>query len=294
MVRVGGGSIVALVTPMENDRRIDYNKLTELLEWHKIEGTDGVVILGTTGEASTISMLEREQIIKSAVRTVNRAFPVIVGTGTIDADKVIELSQQALDCGADASLVITPYYVKPPQRALVEHYKRIADTVALPMIVYNCPGRTGVDLKPATVAQISSHPNIIGIKDATGDLSRVKELRNLCGNDFLIFSGEDDSGCEFVRIGGDGVISVTANVAPSSMHKMLLASKEGRAEEANAIDETLLPLHKRLFLESNPIPAKKALQLMGKIGPGIRPPLCELSDEHVKSLTEALIIGKAM
>lgn len=160
MVQVGGGSIVALVTPMENDRRIDYNKLTELLEWHKIEGTDGVVILGTTGEASTISMLEREQIIKSAVRTVNGAFPVIVGTGTIDADKVIELSQQALDCGADASLVITPYYVKPPQRALVEHYKRIADTVALPMIVYNCPGRTGVDLKPATVAQISSHPNV--------------------------------------------------------------------------------------------------------------------------------------
>lgn len=160
MVQVGGGSIVALVTPMENDKRIDYKKLTELLEWHKIEGTDGVVILGTTGEASTISMLEREQIIKSAVQTVNRAFPVIVGTGTIDTDKVIELSQQALDCGADASLVITPYYVKPPQRALVEHYKRIADTVALPMIVYNCPGRTGVDLKPATVAQISSHPNV--------------------------------------------------------------------------------------------------------------------------------------
>ena len=160
MVQVNGGSIVALVTPMESDRKIDYPKLIELLEWHKSEETDGVVILGTTGEASTISMLEREKIIKSAVLTVNKAFPVIVGTGTIDADKVIELSQQALDCGADASLVITPYYVKPPQRALVEHFKRIADAVALPMIVYNCPGRTGVDLKPTTVSQISSHPNV--------------------------------------------------------------------------------------------------------------------------------------
>jgi 4-hydroxy-tetrahydrodipicolinate synthase len=164
MLQVGGGSIVALVTPMGNDRQIDYNKLTELLKWHKSAGTDGVVMLGTTGEGSTISMLEREQIIKSAVLTINKAFPVIVGTGTIDAENVIELSKQALDCGADASLVITPYYVKPPQRALVEHYKRIADAVALPMIVYNCPGRTGVDLKPATVAQFSSHPNVIFLR----------------------------------------------------------------------------------------------------------------------------------
>lgn len=154
------GSVVALVTPMEEDGKIDYKKLIDLLEWHKKEGTDGAIILGTTGEASTISLIEREEIIKTAVQTVNKAFPIIVGTGTIDAAKVIELSQQALDCGADATLVITPYYVKPPQRALVQHYTRIADAVAIPMFVYNCPGRTGVDLKPATVAQFASHPNV--------------------------------------------------------------------------------------------------------------------------------------
>lgn len=291
---VVGGSVVALVTPMTETNEIDFPALISLLQWHVKEGSNGAVILGTTGEASTISLLEREQIIKTAVKVVNKAFPVIVGTGTIDPAAVKKLSQQALDCGADASLVITPYYVKPPQRALVKHFTDIADSVPLPMILYNCPGRTGVDMKPATIAQLATHPNIIGVKDATGDLSRVKELRDLCGKDFLIFSGEDDSGNEFVRIGGDGVISVTANVAPASMQKMLLASKEGRMEEAAAIDQLLLPLHQRLFLESNPIPAKKALQLMRKIGSGIRPPLCELADEHLQSLTEALIIGRAV
>lgn len=238
MAAPGAGSVVALVTPMTSDNKIDYPKLVELLEWHVKAGTDGAVILGTTGESSTITNDERTEIIKTSVATVKGGFPIIVGTGTIDPNKVIELCRNAKDLGADASLIITPYYIKPPQRALVTHFRSIADAVALPLIAYNCPGRTGVDMKPETVAQIASHPNIIGLKDATGDQARVKLHRDLCGKGFLlyryvllhifvvvsnliddVYSGEDDQGCEFVGLGGDGVISVTANVAPGPMHE---------------------------------------------------------------------------
>jgi len=285
---VKGGSVVALVTPMNADNSIDYNKLTELLQWHVAQGTDGVVILGTTGEASMTNMDERTKIIKTSVAAVKGTLPIIVGTGTIEGSKVIELSKHALEHGADASLVITPYYVKPPQRALIAHFKAIADAVPLPMILYNCPGRTGVDMKPETLGQLASHPNIIGFKDASGDNGRVATLRTLCGPDFALFSGEDDQGMDFVRLGGDGVISVTANVDPASMHRMLLAAKEGRLQEAGEINDRLMLLHKRLFLESNPIPVKKALEIMGKIGPGIRPPLAPFNDELIPSLKEAL------
>eukprot|EP00600_Ochromonadales_sp_CCMP1393_P005755 CAMPEP_0174955356 /NCGR_PEP_ID=MMETSP0004_2-20121128/937_1 /TAXON_ID=420556 /ORGANISM="Ochromonas sp., Strain CCMP1393" /LENGTH=295 /DNA_ID=CAMNT_0016203277 /DNA_START=308 /DNA_END=1195 /DNA_ORIENTATION=+ len=290
---VVGGSVVALVTPMTADNKIDFPKFVELLQWHVKEGTDGAVILGTTGEASTISMEERTEIIKTAVSTVDKAFPIIVGTGTIDPPTTLQLCENARACGADATLVITPYYVKPPQRALVSHFRMLADTVDLPMILYNCPGRTGVDMKPETISLVSAHPNIIGVKEATGDLDRVKAIRGLCGEEFLIFSGEDDSGCEFMKLGGDGVISVTANVAPKDMHKMLTGAKKGDAE-ADSLNDSLMPLHQRLFLESNPIPAKKALQLMGKIDSGIRPPLCPLDDVHIAALTEALKAGKAI
>lgn len=287
-----GGSVVALVTPMTASNEIDYPSLVSLLKWHMSEGTDGAVILGTTGESTMISMEERGKIIDAAVATVSGKFPVIVGTGTIETSKVIELGKHAQAHGADATLVITPYYVKPPQRALVKHFSDIADAVDLPMIVYNCPGRTGVDMKPETVAQLAKHPRIVGIKDATGDLDRVAMLRSQCGPGFLIYSGEDDSGCDFVRIGGDGVISVTANVAPGRMHQMLSLSKGGQRKEAEDINAMLMPLHKRLFLESNPIPAKKVLHLMGKIGSGIRPPLTTLADSHLEALNEAMRIGK--
>lgn len=291
-VQCKGGSVVALVTPMTATNDIDYPSLIALLKWHKQEGTDGVVILGTTGESTMINLEERTKIIETAVKTVSGKFPVIVGTGTIETSKVIELGKHALQHGADATLVITPYYVKPPQRALIKHFTDIADAVDLPMIVYNCPGRTGVDMKPETVAQFCKHPRIVGIKDATGDLDRVASLRGLCGADFLIYSGEDDSGCDFVRIGGDGVISVTANVAPGKMHNMLTWSAEGKRKEAEEINAMLMPLHKRLFLESNPIPTKKVLSLMGKIGPGIRPPLTPLAEAHLEALNEAMRIGK--
>ena len=179
MQQVKGGSVVALVTPMTKANDIDYDKFVDLLNWHVKEGSDGAVILGTTGEGSMINMEERSKMIKLAVATVKGAFPITVGTGTIETSKVIELCRNAKDCGADASLVITPYYVKPPQRALVTHYTSIADAVALPMVVYNCPGRTGVDMKPETVAEFSKHPNIVGIKDATGDLTRIAALRKV-------------------------------------------------------------------------------------------------------------------
>jgi 4-hydroxy-tetrahydrodipicolinate synthase len=289
-----GGSVVALVTPMKADRSIDYGRLVDLLNWHVSEGTDGVVILGTTGEGSTTSFDERTEVIKTAVSTIKGAMPVIVGTGTIEPNKVIELTKQAKDLKADASLVITPYYVKPPQRALVSHFTSIVEAVALPLIAYNCPGRTGVDMKPETIALMAKHPLIVGVKDATGDLTRVKSIREGCGEKFLIYSGEDDSGCEFVKIGGDGVISVTANVAPKAMHQMLSLSKQGKEAEAQKINDMLMPLHKRLFLESNPIPAKKALQIMGKIDGAIRPPLVELDPVHLPALQEALMIGKAI
>lgn len=290
------GSVVALITPMNADMSIDYASFVDLLKWHVVEGTDGAVILGTTGEATMIGPEDRTEIIKTAVKTVAGAFPIIVGTGTIQTEKVIEMCQNAKDCGADASLVITPYYIKPPQRALVKHFWSIADAVDLPMVLYNCPGRTGVDMKPETVYELSRHKGIVGIKDATGDLERIPGMRKSVGDAFLIFSGEDDSGCQFASpsVGGDGVISVTANVAPAKMHSMLTLSKAGQKEEAEAINSELELLHSRLFMESNPIPVKKAVNMMGRCGPAIRQPLTELDISMEGALNEALVKGKCL
>ena len=275
-----GGSNVALVTPMKSNNKIDYEALTRLLIWHEKEQTDGIVLLGTTGEGSTINMSERSRIIETAINLLKNKIPIIVGTGSVDPNKVVELTKNAKDLGADASLVITPYYVKPPQRALITHFSTIADSIDLPMILYNCPGRTGVDMKPETISKLSIHPNIIGLKDATGDLSRVKYLRDECDNGFLLYSGEDDQGYDFVKLGGDGVISVTANLYPLLEHCMLKLTKEGNYDLAEKINNKLMPIHKNLFIESNPIPVKRALNIIGKIDSGIRPPLTHLKQEH--------------
>ena len=275
-----GGSNVALVTPMKNDNKIDYESLVRLLKWHEKEQTDGIVLLGTTGEGSTINMSERSRIIETAVNLLKNKIPIIVGTGAVDPNKVIELTKNAKDLGADASLVITPYYVKPPQRALITHFSTIADSIDLPMILYNCPGRTGVDMIPETISKLSLHPNIIGVKDASGDLSRVESLRNQCEKGFLLYGGEDDQGYDFVRMGGDGVISVTANLYPLLEHCMLKLAKEGNYELAEKINNKLMPIHKNLFIESNPIPVKRALNIIGKIDSGIRPPLTQLNQNH--------------
>ena len=275
-----GGSNVALVTPMKNDNKIDYESLVRLLKWHEKEQTDGIVLLGTTGEGSTINMSERSRIIETAVNLLKNKIPIIVGTGAVDPNKVIELTKNAKDLGADASLVITPYYVKPPQRALITHFSTIADSIDLPMILYNCPGRTGVDMIPETISKLSLHPNIIGVKDASGDLSRVESLRNQCEKGFLLYGGEDDQGYDFVKMGGDGVISVTANLYPLLEHCMLKLAKEGNYELAEKINNKLMPIHKNLFIESNPIPVKRALNIIGKIDSGIRPPLTQLNQNH--------------
>ena len=275
-----GGSNVALVTPMKNDNKIDYESLVRLLKWHEKEQTDGIVLLGTTGEGSTINMSERSRIIETAVNLLKNKIPIIVGTGAVDPNKVIELTKNAKDLGADASLVITPYYVKPPQRALITHFSTIADSIDLPMILYNCPGRTGVDMIPETISKLSLHPNIIGVKDASGDLSRVESLRNQCEKGFLLYGGEDDQGYDFVKMGGDGVISVTANLYPLLEHCMLKLAKEGNYELAEKINNKLMPIHKNLFIESNPIPVKRALNIIGKIDSGIRPPLTQLNQKH--------------
>jgi 4-hydroxy-tetrahydrodipicolinate synthase len=309
------GSVVALVTPMKLDGSIDHSRLRELLSWHVKEGTDGAIVLGTTGEASTISFEERRDVIQTALSEVKNAFPIIVGTGAIDPSSTISMTKQAFELGADASLIITPQYVKPPQRALIQHYTQVAQAVPnLPMILYNCPGRTGVDMKPTTIGEIFKRnpKTIIGVKDATGDLSRISELRQFTSPEFFLFTGEDDSGCEFIQKGGDGVMSVTANIAPKLMHQMTNWAKQSdKVSAAQEINQKLMPLHKRyvnrlvkvtsthtiigtqedrlssnyiekpflrfiidyycyyyyrLFLESNPIPAKKALEIMKKIG----------------------------
>ena len=283
-----GGSNVALVTPMKENNEIDYEALIRLLKWHEKEQTDGIVILGTTGEGSTINMSERSRIIETTVNLLKNKVPIIVGTGGVDTNKVIELTQNAKDLGADASLIITPYYVKPPQRALITHFTNIADSVDLPMILYNCPGRTGVDMSTETISRLSLHPNIIGVKDASGELNRVKLLREQCKENFLLYSGEDSQGCDFVSMGGDGVISVTANVYPLLEHCMLKLAKEGNYDLANKINSKLMPMHNNLFIESNPIPVKRVLHILGKINNGIRPPLTHLSPINYVKLKNIL------
>ena len=255
-VVLGRGSYVALVTPMDAANAVDYGALRKLLEWHVASGTDGVVALGTTGEASTLDAAERDRVLETCVDACRGRVPVVAGTGAIDTRAVVAMGRRAKALGADGTLVVTPYYVKPPQRALEAHFLAVAEAVDLPMVLYNVPGRTGVDLLPETVARLAAHPNVRGIKEATGDNGRVAALRDACGGDLLLYSGEDAMGREFVELGGDGVISVTANVAPAAMARMLRAPA-GAA--ARAIDDSLRPLHEKLFCQANPIPVKYAL-----------------------------------
>jgi len=285
---INDGSNVAIITPMNVDGSIDEGKFRELLRWHVECKTDGIVALGTTGESAILDMNERAQVLKIVKEEVKGKIPIIVGTGTISPSKVIAMNQQALDFEADALLIVTPYYVKPPQRALVKHFTDIAQLTPLPIILYNVPGRTGVDLKPETVAELSAVSNIIGVKEATGDNTRVKSLRELIGPDFKLYSGEDAACKDFVLAGGNGVISVTSNVAPKEMHEMMMAALAGDVAKANKIDSTLQMLHKNLFLEANPIPVKWAVHRLGRVGPGIRAPLVGLDPALHSKLEDAI------
>jgi 4-hydroxy-tetrahydrodipicolinate synthase len=288
------GSIVALVTPMQADGEVDGEALERLVELHVASGTAAIVSVGTTGESPTLDEAEHCDVLARTVAAAAGRIPVIAGTGGNSTKEAISLTQCAADTGADAALLVTPYYNKPTQAGLIAHYTQIADAVDIPQILYNVPGRTACDLLPETTIELARHPRIVGIKDATGDLGRLPTLRDGCGPDFLIYSGDDATGCEFMLQGGDGVISVTTNVVPASMAELCEAALAGRREQATAINNRLDPLHERLFVESNPIPVKWALHEMGLIQAGIRLPLTWLSAPHHAALRQALVDAGAL
>lgn len=282
------GSMVALVTPMRADGSIDSDCLQKLVEFHISNGTDAIVAVGTTGESATLTIDEHCDVIRQVVSYVDNRVPVIAGTGANSTAEAIELTRLAKELGADAALLVTPYYNKPTQEGLYQHYKLIAESVDIPQILYNVPGRTGCDLLPETVARLAPISNIVGIKEATGDLTRVTKIKELCGNDIELYTGEDANTVDFILAGGVGVISVTANVAPQQLHDMCVAAAAGNADEARAINDKLALLHQRLFIESNPIPVKWALTEMDMIPAGIRLPMTVLSEDYHQTVREAL------
>lgn len=286
------GSMVALATPMTGGvavrAEVDYARLTALVDFHIERGTDAIVAVGTTGESATLDHHEHIAVVRAVVEQVAGRIPVIAGTGANSTLEAIELTAGAKQVGADACLLVSPYYNKPPQRGLVAHHRAVADAVEIPQILYNVPGRTACDMLPETVIELAGHPNIIGVKEATGDISRVLTLRAALGPEFLLVSGDDATTLEFLKAGGDGVISVTANVAPAEMAAICRAVREGQIAQAEAIDKRIALLHERLFLEANPIPVKWALKEMGLLGDGMRLPLVELAEVHHAPVRDAL------
>jgi 4-hydroxy-tetrahydrodipicolinate synthase len=283
------GSMVALVTPMHVDGSVDYKSLANLVEFHIENSTSAIVSMGTTGESATLNMDEHCDVMARTVEMVNGRIPVIAGTGANSTWEAIELTRCAQQGGADACLLVTPYYNKPPQRGLYAHYRKIAETVDIPQILYNVPGRTACDMLPETVKQLSEIENIIGLKDATGDLNRLAESQAVLGDaDFGLYSGDDATGAEFMLRGGHGVISVTNNVAPKAMSEMCAAALSGDRELAESINQRVAGLHSRLFLESSPIPVKWALFEMGLIETGIRLPLDVLDEQYHEPLRHAM------
>ena len=282
------GSIVAIVTPMQNDGAVDYAALERLVEFHISNRTDAIVAVGTTGESATLSVEEHIDVVKRVADVVRKRVPVIAGTGANSTIEAIELTTLAKEAGADACLLVTPYYNKPTQEGLYRHFKLIAESVAIPQILYNVPGRTACDMKPQTFARLAGIANVAGLKEASGSLERNRELVGLVGDKIALLSGDDDIAIDSTLAGFKGVISVTANVAPRKMHDAIAAALAGKADEAHAIDETLKGLHRTLFLESNPIPAKWALARMGLIGDGIRLPLTPLAQQFHGQVLEAM------
>lgn len=271
------GSLVAIVTPMQEDGALDLDAFRRLIDWHIKEGTDGIVAVGTTGESPTVDWDEHNLVIKTAVEHVAGRVPVIAGTGANATREAIELSAYAREVGADASLSVVPYYNKPTQEGLYRHFKAIAEAVDLPLIVYNVPGRTVADIQNDTVLRLAQVPNIVGIKDATANLERGSDLVRRKPREFRVYSGDDATCLALTLLGGHGVISVTANVAPRLMHDMCSAALAGDVGRARELNQRLLPLHRDLFVEANPIPVKWAVQQMGLIRGGIRLPLTPLS-----------------
>ena len=282
------GSLVAIVTPMHEDGRLDIGHFKSLIDWHVGEGTDGIVVVGTTGESPTVDFDEHKELIRIAVEHAAGRVPVVAGTGANSTAEAIELTESAKKAGAAACLSVVPYYNKPTQEGLYRHFRAIAEAVDIPIILYNVPGRTVADLANDTTLRLAEIPNVVGIKDATGSIERATDLIKRAPQDFAIYSGEDSTGLVLILLGGHGVISVTANAAPRKMHEMCAAALAGRVVEARQINMTLLGLHRRLFLEANPIPVKWALKEMGLIEGGIRLPLTSLAAQHHEVVREAM------
>ena len=285
------GSIVAIVTPMFEDGGVDWKSLEKLVEWHIQQGTHSIVAVGTTGEASTLSMEEHIKVIQEVIRVANKRIPIIAGTGANSTREAIELTQAAKDVGADAALLVTPYYNKPTQEGLYQHYKAIAEAVEIPQILYNVPGRTGVDMQNETVIRLADVKNIVGIKDATGDIPRGKALIDGLNGKIAVYSGDDATAWELILLGAKGNISVTANVAPKQMREVCEAALAGEQAKAQDLNQQIANLHNILFCESNPIPVKWALHEMGYMGTGIRLPLTPLAEQYREPLRNGLKVA---
>lgn len=283
------GSMVALITPMHDDGTVDQSALNQLVEFHIENKTDALVAVGTTGESATLNVEEHCAVIKQVIDQTKGRVPVIAGTGANSTSEAIELTRTAQSLGADGALLVTPYYNKPPQEGLYQHYKAVAEAVAIPQILYNVPGRTACDLLPETVERLADIPNIVGIKEATGSMERMEDIKARCGDRIELYTGDDATTCEFILRGGQGCISVTANVAPLQMHDMIEAALAGDADKARAIDASIEHLHRDLFLESNPIPVKWAMHEMGFCGTGIRLPLVPLAEAYRDSMRASLV-----
>lgn len=286
-----GGSIVAIVTPMDSTGAIDWQALERLVDFHIDNGTNAIVAVGTTGESATLPVGEHMEVLRQVVSRTNGRIPIIAGSGANSTSEALELTEMAKGANADACLIVTPYYNKPSQEGLYQHYKLIADSVDIPQILYNVPGRTGCDMLPDTIARLASHPNIIGHKEATGDLVRAKELIERSGDQVAMYSGDDATAAEFILLGGKGNISVTANVAPRKMSDLCAAALRGDVETARRLSSELEALNTDLFIEANPIPVKWALQEMGLIQPGQRLPLTALDSQYHDLVRQALRKG---
>jgi len=282
------GSLVAIVTPMRDDGALDLDAFRGLIDWHVREGTDGIVVVGTTGESPTVDFEEHRLLIDTAVKHAAKRIPIVAGTGANSTREAIELAAHARKAGADMSLTVGPYYNKPTPEGLYRHFKAIAEAVDMPHILYNVPARTVADLQNETVLRLADIPNIVGIKDATADLQRAAELLRRRPENFAVYSGDDATALGLMLLGGDGVISVTANVTPRSMHDLCAAAIRGDAKGAREINNRLVRLHRDLFCEANPIPVKWAVQQLGHMGGGIRAPLTPLANEFHKRVKEAM------
>jgi 4-hydroxy-tetrahydrodipicolinate synthase len=277
------GSIVAIVTPFKNNK-LDEKALTDLIEWHISEGTNAIVPCGTTGESATLEYDEHYRVIELTVQVVNKRVPVIAGTGANSTSETVMMTEKARSIGADGALLVVPYYNKPTQEGLYRHYRTVAESVDIPIVLYNVPGRTALNMLPRTVERLADLKNVVAIKEATGDMAQVSEIINLCGDRITVLSGDDFTTFPLIVLGGKGTISVSANVAPADLSAMCKAANEGNIEEARRLHYKLEPLNKGMFIETNPISVKTALSLMGKIEEEMRLPLCPMAEENKEKL----------